>query len=84
MAVSAAVDPDEEALVMRKILVTGVAVSTFVLLPTAAGAAPVTGGAGAAYGQHISDHARTEGGFSGAMNPGDHQGFAGFDEHHMP
>jgi len=69
---------------MRKIVVAAMTVSTFVLLPTAAGAAPVTGGAGAAYGQQFSDHARTEAGFSGAMNPGDHHGFAGFDEHHVP
>jgi hypothetical protein len=74
--------PDEEASAMKKILLTAVAVSTFVLLPTAAGAVPMTGGAGAAYGEHISEHARAEGGFSGVLNPGDHHGFAGFDEHH--
>lgn len=70
---------------MRKVLVAAVtagAVSAFVLLPTAAAAAPATGGAGAAYGQHISEHARTDGGFSGEMSPGDHRGFAGFDQHH--
>ena len=55
---------------------------TFVLTPTAAGAAPVTGGAGADYGEHVSTHARVEGGFSGQMNPGGHRGFSGFDEHH--
>ena len=56
--------------------------AAFVLTPTAAGAAPVTGGAGAAYGEHVSTHARVERGFSGQMNPGDHRGFSGFDEHH--
>ena len=58
------------------------AIAAFLLLPTAAGAAPVTGGAGAGYGDHVSTHARDEGGFSAQMNPGYHQGFAGFDEHH--
>ena len=57
--------------------------AAFVLAPTAAGAAQVTGGAGAAYGEHVSTHARVEGGFSGQMNPGGHhRGFSGFDEHH--
>lgn len=60
-----------------------VAVSVvLVLLPTAAGAATARNGAGASYGAHVSDHARTEGGFSGSMNPGDHSGFAGFGDHH--
>ncbi len=53
----------------------------FVLTPTAAGAAPVTAGAGAAFGEHVSTHARAEGGFTGQMNPGNHRGFSGFDEH---
>lgn len=67
---------------MKKTLAAVAVGAAFVLLPTAAGAAPVTGGAGAGYGQHISAHASEEGGFSGQTNPGDHQGFAGFDEHH--
>ena len=54
----------------------------FAFLPIAVNAAPVTSGAGAEYGAHISDHAREMRGFSGQMNPGDHSGFAGFDEHH--
>lgn len=66
---------------MKKTLAALAVGAAFLLLPTAAGAAPVTGGAGAGYGQHISAHAN-EGGFSGQTNPGDHQGFAGFDEHH--
>lgn len=53
----------------------------FVLLPTAAGAAPVTGGVGAGYGGPVSDHARDGTDFSRQMNPGHHHGFAGFDEH---
>ena len=56
--------------------------AAFVLIPTAAVAAPVTGGAGADYGEHVSMHARGDGGFCGQMNPGHHRGFSGFDEHH--
>jgi len=33
------------------------------------------------YSQHIVEHAQS-GHFGGDMNPGMHQGFAGFDEHH--
>jgi hypothetical protein len=39
-------------------------------------------GAGRAFGEHHAWHAQ-EMGFSGEMNPGMHQGFAGFHEHHM-
>lgn len=67
---------------MKKMLAVVTVGIAFVLLPTFAGAAPVTGGAGARYGEHVSDHAREGGGFSGGMNPGHHRGFAGFDEHH--
>jgi len=67
---------------IKKMLVAVTVCAAFVLIPTAAGAAPVTGGAGAAYGEHVSTHARGEGGFSGQMNPGGHRGFSGFDEHH--
>jgi hypothetical protein len=66
---------------MKKMLAAMTVGVAFVLVPAAAGAAPVTGGAGAEYGEHVSDHARA-GGFSGEMNPGRHRGFAGFDEHH--
>lgn len=65
-----------------KMMLTAMTVcAAFVLTPTAAGAAPVTGGAGADYGHHVSTHARDQG-FSGQMNPGGHQGYSGFDEHH--
>ncbi len=67
---------------IKKMLAAMTVGAAFVLIPNAAGAAPVTGGAGAAYGVHVSTHARNEGGFSGQMNPGDHRGFSGFDEHH--
>lgn len=70
---------------IKKMLAAVVAVcAAFALIPTTAGAAPVTGGggSGAGYGEHVSTHARVEGGFSGQMNPGGHRGFSGFDEHH--
>lgn len=55
-----------------------------VLLAMVAGATPASAaaGAGALYGEHVSGHARDNGGFSRAMNPGDHRGFAGFNQHH--
>ncbi|WP_370324138.1 hypothetical protein [Euzebya sp.] len=67
---------------MRKFLTAATVSVAIAFLPAAAGAAPITGGAGAGYGEHVSDHARAEGGFTGQMNPSDHRGFAGFDEHH--
>ena len=33
-------------------------------------------GSGAEFGQHVSMHARTMGGFNGTMNPGMHQGYS--------
>jgi hypothetical protein len=66
---------------MKKILAALMATVAVVLLPMAAGAAPASARAGAAYGDHVSGHA-AEGGFSGTMNPGAHRGFAGFSEHH--
>ena len=67
---------------MKKILAAMAVTAAVTFVPTVAGAAPVTGGAGAGYGEHIAGHAGDEGDFSGQMNPGDHRGFAGFDEHH--
>lgn len=69
---------------IKTMLATVTVCATFVLIPTAAGAAPVTGGAGADYGtEHVSTHARGEEGFSGQENPGgDHRGFSGFGEDH--
>lgn len=58
---------------------------TFQLLGCAllltAWALPAFAATGAEYGQHIKEHALT-GHFSGEENPGNHQGFAGFEEHH--
>jgi len=36
---------------------------------------------GRMYGEHIAEHAQS-GHFGSEMNPGMHQGFAGFEEHH--
>lgn len=67
---------------INKMLAAVTACAAFVLIPTVAGAAPVTRGAGAAYGEHVSTHARDIGGFSGRMNPGGQRGFSGHGEHH--
>ena len=67
---------------INKMLAATTACAAFVFIPNVAGASPVTGGAGAAYGEHVSTHARHPGGFSGQMNPGDHRGFSGHAEHH--
>ena len=56
--------------------------AAFVVIPTVAGAAPVTRGTGAVCGEHVWEHARDIGGFSGHMNPSDHRGFSGHGEHH--
>ena len=66
---------------IKKMVAALTVCSAFVLTPTAAGAAPVTGGAGVDHGEHVSTHARDEGGFSGQMNPGGHCGFSGSVEH---
>lgn len=31
---------------------------------------------GADFGDHVSDHAKSSGGFSGDMNPGNHKGYS--------
>jgi len=67
---------------MKKTLAAFTATAAVALLAMVGGAAPASAGVRADYGAHVSDHARSEGGFSGAMNPGDHHGFAGFAEHH--
>ena len=36
---------------------------------------------GREYGQHVAEHAR-EGRLGQDHNPGEHQGFSGFEEHH--
>jgi hypothetical protein len=48
-----------------------------VMAMTAFAASPAFAATGADYGKHVSTMAKTMG-FSGAMNPGMHQGFAGF------
>lgn len=67
---------------MKKNLAALAASVAVVLLAVVAGEAPAGAGARADYGAHVSGHARAEGGFSGVMNPGDHRGLAGFDDHH--
>lgn len=67
---------------MKKNLAAFTATTAVVLLAMVAGVAPASAGTRPDYGVHVSGHARADGGFSGAMNPGDHRGFAGFGEHH--
>jgi hypothetical protein len=65
-----------------KVVVAAVGVTALSLLvPSIASAGPGSDGAGRAFGQHVAQHAR-DGMLSGEMNPGLHQGFAGFGEHH--
>lgn len=67
---------------MKKDLAAFAAAVAVVLLAMVAGAAPASAGASGGYGAHVSSHARDDGGFSGAMNPGDHRGSVEFGEHH--
>ena len=67
---------------MKKTLAALTTSVGFVLLAMVAGEVPASAEARADYGAHVSDHARAEGGFSSAMNPGGHRGFTGYDEHH--
>jgi hypothetical protein len=67
---------------LKAVAVAGAVSAALVLLPSAAGAVTGSGGAGRDFGRHHSMHAGMHGGFSGEMNPGVHQGFAGFHEHH--
>lgn len=66
--------------VKAAVAAVGAAVLTL-LVPSIAAAGPGSDGAGREFGQHVPHHAQ-DGMFSGEMNPGHHQGFAGFSEHH--
>ncbi len=49
------------------------------MLALLVGASPVAAASdGAAYGDHIAQHARDMRGFNGDCNPGTHQGFSGW------
>lgn len=67
---------------MRKLIAGTALAVALALTPTLAQAGPGSAGAGRQYGQHIAHHAQEHGGFSGDCNPGSHQGFASFDQHH--
>ena len=60
-----------------RILLTAVIAAGAVVLPVA-GASAATPNPGPAFGQHVSEYARTMA-FSGTHNPGLHQGGAGWD-----
>jgi hypothetical protein len=61
---------------VRILLVSALAAGSVVL--SATGASAATPDPGPAYGQHVSQCAQTVG-FSGAHNPGMHQGKSGWD-----
>jgi len=56
--------------VVAAVLVLSLAVPAF--------ATDGSGGAGLDFGQHHATHAQDNGGFTGAENPGNHRGFAGW------
>ena len=60
-----------------RILIAAALTAGAVVLPVA-GASAATPNPGPAFGQHVSECARTMG-FSGTHNPGMHQGRAGWD-----
>jgi hypothetical protein len=76
----------EEVGVKVVIIAVGIVVA-LLLVPAAALAGTVlsAGDSGADYGQHHASMAQQMGGFGGTMNPGDHNGFSGWDpDMHMP
>jgi len=62
---------------VRILFATALAAGTVLL--SAAGASAATPDPGPAFGQHISEHAKTTG-FSAIHNPGMHQGKAGHED----
>lgn len=63
---------------MKTLTVFALAAVLILALAVPAFAATGTGGAGAAFGKHHATHAQEMGGFTGAENPGMHQGFSGW------
>lgn len=67
---------------MKKCLAASAVAVAMALLAVVAGASPASAAGPTGYGDHVSGHARAHG-FSGDRNPGDHRGFAGYDEDHQ-
>lgn len=66
---------------MKKLLVVALALVLLMAFAAPAFAVNGSGGAGMEFGLHHAEHAQ-EGHLGADMNPGMHQGFAGYDEHH--
>ena len=64
---------------MKRVLVFAFALAIALSAATAAFGVNGSGGAGLEFGQHHSEHARVNDGFTGAENPGTHRGFAGWN-----
>lgn len=65
----------------RTLVVLALALVLVLALASPALAVNGSGGAGLEFGQHHAEHARA-GHLGAEMNPGVHQGFSGFEEHH--
>lgn len=63
---------------MKKLAVFALAAVLAFALAVPAFATTGAGGAGADFGVHHATHAQDMGGFTATMNPGTHQGFAGW------
>jgi hypothetical protein len=68
----------EEVFAIMKTRLLALVLATLMLMLSAV---PAMGVTGREYGVHVKAHA-LEQHFSGEENPGNHQGFAGFEEHH--
>ncbi len=64
---------------LKRLAVAGVLGAALAVVPLAASAQTTQGASGGDYGQHVAQCAQLMGGFSGAMNPGMHQGFSGWN-----
>lgn len=66
---------------MRTFIIVALALVMVLALAVPAFAVNGSAGAGRAYGEHVSMHAKA-GHFGQDMSPGMHRGFAGFADHH--
>ena len=64
---------------VKRWAIAGLLAGGLAVIPLAASAQTPSSTSGAEYGQHVAQCAQLMGGFSGTMNPGMHQGFAGWN-----
>ncbi len=64
---------------LKRLVVAGVLGAALAVMPLAASAQATPGTTGRDYGQHVAQCAQLMGGFNGAMNPGMHHGFSGWN-----